>query len=155
MSEGIRSAAAFAALVLVACGNDPPKTHNTLLEVISLKGTCKEDHATKPGEYAGTIVRWRSDDSGAVSTYGFVMLPFATDQLLYDVQHPTEYQPPDRISFADIRQDTTQNHLTLHGISDGRGKDENDPGIGYNSTCELDVTKRGMELPDSKPTTKP
>src|SRR6476660_9941655 len=96
-----RSLAVLATLCagLAACGEDPPQHHSTLLEVIKLAGTGKEDHANHSDVYGGSVVRWRDDTTGEVSTYGFVNASNTAKRIMNAAEHPTEYQPPELISF--------------------------------------------------------
>ena len=133
-------------LLLVACSNKPaPKHHSTLLEVIDVKGICYEDHVRKPDGYAGQIVRWQDDETKQVSIYGFVKnTGNLVDRVLDETHHPTAYHTPFIVPFSDIQTDTNQSKLMLHGVSDsnhGEGDEQ-----GYDSTCEVVVTKRGREL---------
>jgi hypothetical protein len=132
---------------LMACSNKPkPQHHYTLLEVIDVKGTCYEDHVRQSDGYAGQIVRWSDDETKQIATYGSVTnTGDLVDRVLAEAKHPTVYQTPFIVEFEDIRIDTNQPKWTLHGISDtkhGEGDEQ-----GYDSTCELAVTKRGRELP--------
>ena len=49
----------------------------------------------------------------------------------------------EQIEFSEIAIDTRQPAWVLHGISDLGSPEE--PTTGYNSTCKLEVIKRGME----------
>jgi hypothetical protein len=40
-------------MALVSCDTEPAAKKYTLLEVINLKGMCREDHANTGGEYIG------------------------------------------------------------------------------------------------------
>jgi hypothetical protein len=68
-----------------------------------------------------------------------------TDHILDEVNHPTVYRTPRQLSFLEIDIDTDQPKWTLHGVSDG-GESPEDAIQGYNSTCELEVLKRGTEI---------
>ena len=150
----------FASLSFIAscAGNPKPEHHNTLLEVIDVTGTCHEDHTNQWDGYAGQIVRWRDDETKQVLTYGSVMNTSEMNpngmarRALDEASHPNAYQTPDSIDFSDIRLDTNQPKWTLHGISDSRSNGT-DFESGYNSTCELSVTKRGKELNPSSTAT--
>lgn len=142
----------FAAVsaVLMDC-NDKPHQHYTLLEVIDVKGTCYEDHVHRPDDYAGQIVRWQTDETKEISTYGSVTNTggLSPNRIFDEVNHPTVYHTPFIVEFVDIRIDTNQPKWTLHGVSEGGNEGEQ----GYDSTCELTVIKRGRELPyGGKPT---
>jgi hypothetical protein len=69
----------------------------------------------------------------------------ATDHILDEVNHPTVYHTPRQLSFLEIDIDTDQPKWTLHGVSD-RGEIPENAIQGYNSTCELEVVKRGTEI---------
>lgn len=139
------SAIISATLVLAGCNDEEPKNKNKLLEVIDVQGTCAEDHVSKVDQYAGQIVRWQSIETGAVSTYGFLSKPFSPEAVLDEAEHPTVYHTPGSISFLDIDVDTSQPKWVLHGVSD-RGEEA--ASYGYNSTCNVEVVKRGMEIRD-------
>jgi hypothetical protein len=133
---------------LAGCGDANPQNQFTLLEVIKLAGTCKEDHANKYGDYSGIVVRWRNSKTGDVSTYGSVNSD-AVKYAMNIAEHPTEYQPPFLINFDEVPLDTRQDHWTLHGVSNSRGSDEGTgTESGYESTRELDVLGKSNELPD-------
>jgi hypothetical protein len=129
---------------LAAC--DDEKSQNVLKEAIDVQGSCSEDHVAKRDDYAGQIVRWQMADTGKIMKYGFVSKKGNfTDQILDEVTHPNVYHTPRQISFFEIDIDTDQPKWTLHGVSD-RGESPQDPNQGYNSTCDLEVVKRGMEI---------
>ncbi len=128
---------------LVACDDNRPKEHHTLLEVINVKGACYEDHVRQPADYAGQIVRWQTDETKIISTYGFVSQSWTAAQAMDEAVHPSVYHTPIIVQLMEIDIDTNAPQWTIHGVSD-RGENEH----GYNSTCELDVTKRGKELND-------
>jgi hypothetical protein len=133
-----------AVLSLAACGKTEPK--NVLKEAIDVQGTCSEDHVGQRDEYAGQIVRWQIADTGKIVTYGFLFKKGKlTDQIRDEVDHPYVYHTPRQISFLEINIDTGQPRWTLRGVSD-RGESSEDAIQGYNSTCDLDVVKRGMEI---------
>jgi hypothetical protein len=67
--------------------------------------------------------------------------------MIDEVTHPTAYHTPQSLQFLGIDIDTDQPKWVLHGVSD-RGEDPGEPIRGYDSTCDLDVVKRGMELSD-------
>ena len=117
-----------------------------LKEVISLQGTCSEDHANRKDTYVGSIVRWQTVATGRIRTYGYVALPFSAERATDEASHPTVYHPPNSISFDQIDIDTNQPNWQLHGVSV-----HGENGEGLNSTCELVVTKRGMDIPDAAP----
>lgn len=50
------------------------------------------------------------------------------------------------IEFPELDIDTDQPKWVIHGVSD-RGKNAQ----GYDSTCNVDVVKRGMEVPSAPP----
>jgi hypothetical protein len=69
--------------------------------------------------------------------------PFAT------IDHPHVYHTPEIISLLEIDIATDQPKWVLHGVSDREkddGEDTSSSDIGYNSTCDLEVVKRGMEI---------
>jgi hypothetical protein len=120
----------------------------------SVRGTCSEDHVRQSDNYAGQIVRWQAIDTGKIDTYGFVFKEGdVTKQIFDEVAQPHVYHTPNSISLLEIDIDTDQPKWVLHGVSD-RGKDASDDGedaldnldSGYNSTCDLEVVKRGMEI---------
>jgi hypothetical protein len=81
-----------------------------------------------------------------ISTYGFLYKKGnLADHILDEVNHPFVYHTPQQLSFLEIDIDTGQPKWTLHGVSD-RGESPDDPIQGYNSTCDLEVVKRGMEI---------
>jgi hypothetical protein len=68
-----------------------------------------------------------------------------TNQILDEVNHPYVYHTPREISFFEIGVDTDQPRWPLHGVS-VRGESPEDSVQGCNSTCDLGVVKRGMEI---------
>jgi hypothetical protein len=137
-----------------ACEEKNPKDQYVLKEVIDVQGTCSEDHVGQRDNYAGQIVRWQAVDTGKISTYGFLSKEGDPTQHISErVAHPHVYHTPDMISFLEIDIDTDQPKWLLHGVSD-RGAENTSDGAddadikGYNSTCNLDVAKRGMEIYD-------
>lgn len=129
-----------AGILLLATKHNKPMPHHTLLEVIDVKGTCKEDHVQQAATYSGQVVRWRNDDTGEVSTYGSVTRGIG-QSALEEVQNPTKYHPPFMVEFWRIDIDTNQPSWLIHGVSDqGEGRN------GYATTCKLVVTNRGTEL---------
>jgi hypothetical protein len=134
-------------IAITACDEEKPKNHYVLKEVVDVQGTCSEDHVGQRDEYAGQIVRWQTVETGEVLTYGFVVKKGDFVQQTFDeVTHPTAYHTPENLQFSEIDIDTDQPKWVLHGVSN-RGE-EGEPIKGYDSTCDLDVVKRGMELPD-------
>jgi hypothetical protein len=128
-------------ITITGC-EEEPKNPFVLREVIDVQGTCFEDHVRQFGDYAGQIVRWESKETGKVHTYGFLMNTGDFYQRTLDeVTHPAAYHLPFMISFASIEIDTNQPKWVLHGVST-RGEETK----GYNSTCDLQVVKRGMEI---------
>lgn len=118
-----------------------------LKEVIDVQGTCSEDHVKQRDDYAGQIVRWQAVDTGKVSTYGFLFKKGdAAQHILDEVTHPTVYHTPETLSFLEIGIDTDQPKWVLHGISNRGGESSDSLISGYNSTCDLEVIKRGMEI---------
>jgi hypothetical protein len=129
---------------LAGCEEEKPK--NVLVEAIDVQGTCAEDHVGQHDDYAGQIVRWRMADSGKIVAYGFLFKRGdLIDQIKEEVDHPYVYHTPRQISFFEISADTSPPKWTLHGVSD-RGEGPDDAVQGYNSTCDLEVIKRGMEI---------
>jgi hypothetical protein len=145
-----RQIAALATVVaLASCNAEPAAKKYTLLEVINLKGMCREDHANSGGEYIGHVVRYRAEDTGEILAYGSVTIVDPATNAIRSAQSPTTYQPPFMVSFDDIGVDTAQGHWTLHGISDSRRDD--DLKRGYATTCELDVVSRDHDLSSIDP----
>lgn len=133
-------------VVITACDEKKSESNYLLKEVIDVQGTCSEDHVGQRDNYAGQIVRWQALDTGKISTYGFVFRTGDLNQHVIDeVTHPTVYHTPERLSFLEIDIDTDLPKWVLHGVSD-REKDPSEPISGYNSTCDLEVVKRGMEI---------
>ena len=130
-------------IALMGCDDSKSKPKHVLREVIDVQGTCLENHVGKKDNYAGQIVRWEAVDTGKISTYGFVSLPFSTDRIIEEATHATAYHTPFMISFEEIGIDTSQPKWTVHGVSSRGEKSQ-----GYDSTCELEVMKRGTELSD-------
>jgi hypothetical protein len=117
-----------------------------LKEAIDVRGTCSEDHVRQRDEYDGQIVRWQMADTGKILAYGFLSKRGnLANQLLDEVNNPYVYHTPRQISFLEIDVDTDQPRWTLHGVSD-RGESPEDAIQGYNSTCDVEVIKRGMEI---------
>lgn len=133
------------AVTLAGCGDGEPKSKNKLLEVIDLQGTCAEDHVGQGDHYAGQIVRWQSTENGAISTYGFLSKPLSPEAIIDEAKHPTVYHTPYSISFEQIDVDTSQPKWALYGVSE-RGEEAS--AYGYNSTCNVEVVKRGMQIRD-------
>jgi hypothetical protein len=75
-----------------------------------------------------------------------------TEHIVDEVKHPTVYHTPEQVKFSDIDIDTSQTTWVLHGISQAlhRIADDSDSSDeltnDYDSTCNLEVTKRGMEI---------
>ena len=133
-------------VAITACDEKKPERQYVLKEVIDVQGTCSEDHVGQRDNYAGQIVRWQAVDTGKTSTYGFVFKTGDFSQhILDEVTHPTVYHTPEQISFLEIGIDTDQPKWVLHGVSD-REEDPSEPIRGYDSTCDLEVVKRGMEI---------
>jgi hypothetical protein len=133
-----------AVFLLAGCDEEKPK--NVLKEAIDVQGNCREDHVQQSDEYAGQIVRRQMADTGKIAAYGFVSKKGdLADHVIDEVTHPNVYHTPQQISFFDIDIDTSQPKWTLHGVSD-RGTSPEDAIQGYNSTCSLEVVKRGMEI---------
>jgi hypothetical protein len=130
------------ALTLTSC-SEQEAPNFTLLEVIDVQGTCFEDHVQKQDQYSGQIVRWQSKETGKIMTYGTVTKPLKAEAIIEEAKHPTAYYTPYSLSFDQIGIDTSQPKWVLHGVSD-RGEAESS--YGYDSTCELAVMKRGMEI---------
>jgi hypothetical protein len=146
-------------LTLVACERPKPQSHAENIEVIAVSGTCKEDHATKSGQYTGVLRRDRDTITKATSSIGFVRrIRPSTAERVHSFQHPEEYQPPDEVYFLRGIGDTRGQHLVLHGVAnkvcgDRQGDDNSDEapdcvGFGYATTCALDVTGRRKILPN-------
>jgi hypothetical protein len=134
------------ALTLTGCGKrEEPKF--TLLEVIDVQGTCAEDHVGKQDQYSGQIVRWQSKETGKTIVYGTVAKPVKAEAIMEEAKHPTAYYTPYSLSFDQIDFDTSQPKWVLHGVSD-RGEAESS--YGYDSTCDLTVVTRGMEIHEPK-----
>jgi hypothetical protein len=134
-------------IAITACDESKPKSQYALKEVIDVQGTCSEDHVKLRDNYAGQIVRWQAVDTGEVSTYGFLSKEGDLAQHVIDeVTHPTVYHTPEMISFLEIDIDTNQPKWVLHGVSDRGGESSDSLISGYDSTCELEVVKRGMEI---------
>jgi len=130
----------------MACSDKPkPQHHYTLLEVIDVKGTCHENHVQQSDGYAGQIVRWRDDDTKLAATYGYVTnTGNLVDRAFDEAKHPTVYHTPFMVNFSGVLIDTNQPKWILHGTSvTDRVEDVEQ---GYDSTCELVVTRRGKEL---------
>lgn len=137
---------------LMGC-EQKPKVHYTLIEVVEVAGTCKEDHANQSGKYAGFIETNRNDTTGKIERFGYVSLPLS-DQI-HIADNPGTYTPPDSITFFGNMGDLSGADLTLHGISsklDDKGEDEF--GAGYASTCDLTVTRRGNKPPSDAQLTR-
>lgn len=134
-------------VAVTACDEKKPDSRYVLKEVIDVQGTCSEDHVRLRDNYAGQIVRWQAVDTGKVSTYGFLFKKEGDlAQILDEVTHPTVYHTPESLSFLEINIDTDQPKWVLHGVSDRGGESSDSPISGYDSTCELEVVKRGMEI---------
>jgi len=117
-----------------------------LIEAIDVQGECWEDHVGQRDKYAGQIVRWQSVATGTISTYGFLFRPFLAEGAVDEVTHPTVYHTAPIMEFPEIDIDTDQPKWVIHGASD-RGENEQ----GYDSTCNVDVVKRCMELLKAPP----
>jgi hypothetical protein len=114
-----------------------PTLNYVLKEVINIEGTCWENHVGQKDKYVGQIVRWEN-----VATSGLVTLPLSRERLLDEVKDPTAYRTPDTV-FVPLATDTSQPHRRINGVSSRRENTR-----GYDSTCELDVKKRGTERSD-------
>jgi hypothetical protein len=137
-------------VVVTACDEKKPENRYVLKEVIDVQGMCSEDHVGRRDDYAGEIVRWQAVDTGKMLTYGFVFKKGDSAQHIVDeVTHPTVYHTPDIISLEEIDVDTAEPKWVLHGVSDrSTEKESSDSSAikGYDSTCNLEVVKRGMEI---------
>jgi hypothetical protein len=122
------------------------KDEYKLKEVIDLQGECWEDHVGQHDKYAGQIVRYQSVETGKISTYGFLFRPWSAEQAIYETTHPTVYHTAAIMEFPEIDIDTDQPKWVIHGVSD-RGENAQ----GYDSTCNVEVVKRGMELLSAPP----
>jgi hypothetical protein len=128
---------------LTACDDNKPKNHYSLREVIDVQGTCAEDHVGRQDRYAGEIVRWQTVETGAIDVYGSVTITADWTQRAFDrVRRPNVYQTPFMVSFWSIDVDTDQPRWVLHGISN-HGDDHSES---YETTCQLEVVKRGSTL---------
>jgi hypothetical protein len=145
----MRHAFLFVALsvAISGCEKEEPRDHYVLKEVIDVQGTCWEDHVGRRDSYAGQIVRWQAVEAEKISTYGFLFKEEdLTQHIIDEVTHPTVYHTPWRLSFLEIDIDTSQPKWELHGVSD-RGDDSPEAETkGYDSTCDLEVVKRGTEI---------
>ena len=117
-----------------------------LIEAIDVQGECWEDRVGQHDKYAGQIVRYQSIETGKISTYGFLFRPWSAEQAMDEVAHPTVYHTAAIMEFDDLDIDTNQPKWAIHGVSNSR---ENAPGL--NSTCNVDVVKRGMEVMSAPP----
>jgi len=117
-----------------------------LKEFIDLQGECWENHVGQHAKYAGQIVRYQSVETGKISTYGFLFRPWSAEQAIYETTHPTVYHTAAIMEFPEIGIGTDQPKWVIHGVSD-RGENVQ----GYDSTCNVDVVKRGMELREAPP----
>jgi hypothetical protein len=127
--------------LISACDGAKKQNPYVLKEAIDVEGMCWENHVGQRDRYAGQIVRWQTVKTGEILTYGFLIIPFSVERTLDEVAHPTLYHPPSVISIMKIDIDTNQPNWVIHGVSN---RDENSQG--YDSTCEVDVMKRGMEI---------
>jgi hypothetical protein len=143
----MRQALLLLALSFTVTGcNEEPENPYVLREVIDVQGTCFEDHVRQPDSYAGQIVRWESKETGKMHTYGSIINAGDFFQRTLDkVTNPTVYHTSFMISFENIDIDTSQPKWLLHGVSVRRDSPEQ-PNAGYDSTCDLEVVKRGMEI---------
>jgi hypothetical protein len=133
-------------VIITSCSEEEPENHSVLKEVIDVQGSCWEDHVGQRDSYAGQIVRWQATDTGKVLTYGFLFKEGKLfEQLVEEVQNPTAYHTPHSLEFVPIEIDTDQPKWSLHGVSK-RGEDDKGRTVGYDSTCNLDVVSRGMEI---------
>ena len=131
-------------IILGSCEEKVPEERSTLLEAITVKGRCMENHVRKWGEYEGVIVRWKNDETGTILTYGDVTSTIDLGKrVIAEVEHPTGYLTPFMVEFEEITVDTNLQSWTLHGISN-HGENEQ----GYESTCRLVVVSRSDRLPD-------
>ena len=135
----------LAAIALTACSNEETKSPWVLKEAIRIKGTCSEDHVSRPDSYAGQVVRWQIAGTGEVSTYGSVSIMRMQQHTMAEVMQPNAYHPPFMISFQQIEVDTSQPRWVLHGLSE-RGEDGSK---GYYSTCNVEVVERSNKLDDA------
>ena len=135
---------------LSACnGDDTSQKPGAILEVLTLKGQCKEDHANVSGDYTGWLEKVRDDATKKVSAEGFLNARWSQAQLAEQAQHPNHYHPPNAIFIPEVSADTSQDHLTLHGASK-TDKSNGDTGLGYPATCEVDVVSRGKTIPSAE-----
>lgn len=133
----------IAAALLSGCDDSKPPSKYILKEVIDVGGLCWENHVGKKDRYIGQVVRWQDVDTKEISIYGFLSRPFVVERVLEEVKNQTVYHLPFMISFKTIDADTSEAHWIIHGVSDYGENTQ-----GYDSTCEVDVTKRGTSAAD-------
>jgi hypothetical protein len=134
------------AVALAACSEKKKESNYILKEVVDVKGTCFEDHVHQPDMYVGQIVRWQDKRTGEIDTYGSVTnAGDIVQRTLDEAKNPHRYHPPFLISLDKITTDTSQEKWAVHGVSERADNSQ-----GYNSTCYLEVTKRGTKLPGAK-----
>jgi hypothetical protein len=134
-------------ITLTGCDDNKSERKNNnnyvLNEVIDVEGKCWENHVGQKDTYSGQIVRWQTVKTGKTLTYGFLSLPFSAERILSEAKEPTTYHVPSIMEFDLIDIDTNLPHWVIHGVS-SRGENTQ----GYDSTCEVDVKKRGTNPAD-------
>lgn len=135
----------LAVIALAACSKEEARSPPVIKEAFRIKGTCSEDHVSRPDSYAGLIVRSQAVSTGEVATYGFVLRMRLQQHLMEEAMQPNVYHPPTTISFVLIDVDTSQPTWVLHGLSE-RGEDGSQ---GYDSTCNVEVVERSNKVWDT------
>jgi len=140
---------AFVGLVaLIGCDQKPPEPKITQLEMMTVHGTCHEDHANKSGDYRGFFTVFRDDTTGQRHIFGSVVKQFDPGTALEAAQNPSEYQPPSEITLYDDDPGATDGTVTLHGTSN-TNTPEGEADKGYSSTCTLEILKTETRPPSN------
>jgi hypothetical protein len=131
-------------LLLASCDSQtppPPDPTFQVLETLTVRGICHEDHTTVTGEYEGTIVDREHTPTRQRQVDGQVTrIVNAADQdgpLAQHMDNPYRYVPPASIVLYNVTIDQAkQSALTAGGYSGKAGHFQ------YEATCELQVLTR-------------
>lgn len=119
--------------------------------MLYVSGTCKEDHANKGAEYSGALYLIKDLDTKREGITGDILQPFDLARFADEAKHPTEYQPPFKISFTLRNFPEPPDVFQIHGVSDSKSEGEREQPLeqrGYATTCDLRVLERGHSLSD-------
>ena len=138
----------IAAVVLAGCDQKTAGPKITELAMMTVKGSCQEDHANKAADYQGFFAVVRVDATGQRHIFGSVTKQFDPSTALDSAQNPNDYQQPSEITLYDDDPGVTEGTVTLHGISNTNTPD-GEADKGYPSTCTLEILKSEIRTPSN------